>query len=227
MGSISHVEGSQNAKYFESLNIRSNVPNVPDVHIESGLLPLKAVILVRQFKFYKQRFFETVEKNSRRDKMLNMLLEVENRTKYLQHYEDLVTRYESTKDIVNEYRNLTKQRIYTKANTGHYKHYIYTRINPELTTSPFLDVLHPSAGEVIRFRLGSHYLPIETGRWSGQPRHERLCGDCNEVGDEDHIIYRCCLIEREDLTLNEDIGMIWNTPDIYTLFKRIKASKLV
>ena len=87
------------------LNVRSNVPN-DIVFIESGLLPLKAVILVRQFKFYKERFFETVKKNSRRDKMLNMLLEDQNRTKYIQHYEDLVTRYESKKDIVDEYRNL-------------------------------------------------------------------------------------------------------------------------
>ena len=69
------------------LNIRSNVPN-DIVFIESGLLPLKAVILVRQFKFYKERFFGTVKKNSRRDKMLNMLLEDQNRTKYIQHYED-------------------------------------------------------------------------------------------------------------------------------------------
>ena len=92
------------------LNIRSNVPN-DIVFIESGLLPLKAVILVRQFKFYKERFFGTVKKNSRRDKMLNMLLEDQNRTKYIQHYEDLVTRYESKKNIVNEYRNNIKQRI--------------------------------------------------------------------------------------------------------------------
>ena len=156
------------------LNIRTNVPN-DIVFIESGLLPLKAVILVRQFKFYKERFFETVKKNSRRDRMLNMLLQNQNRTRYIQHYEDLVTRYESKKDIVNEYRNLLKQRIYAKANTGHYKYYIYTRINPELTTSPFLDVLHPIVGYVLKFRLGSHYLPIETGRWSGRPCHERLC----------------------------------------------------
>ena len=208
------------------LNIRTNVPN-DIVFIESGLLPLKAVILVRQFKFYKERFFETVKKNSRRDRMLNMLLQNQNRTRYIQHYEDLVTRYESKKDIVNEYRNLLKQRIYAKANTGHYKYYIYTRINPELTTSPFLDVLHPIVGDVLKFRLGSHYLPIETGRWSGRPRHERLCDNCNEIGDEDHVIYRCSLIDREDLNLDADLGLIWNTPDIYELLKKIRAKKLV
>ena len=103
-------------------NIRSNVPN-DIIFIESGLLPIKAVILIRQFKFYK-RLFDTVKKNSRRDKMLNMLLEKENRTKYIQHYESLVTRYDSDKDIVSEYRNVVKQRIYSKASTGHYKFYI-------------------------------------------------------------------------------------------------------
>ena len=159
--------------------------------------------------------------------MLSMLLEDRNRTKYIQHYESLVTKYESKKDIVDEYRNLIKQRIYTKAGTGHYKFHIYTKINPELTTSPFFDRFHPIVGGILKFRLGSHYLPIETGRWSGCPRHERLCDTCNEVGDEDHLIYRCSLIEREDITLDEDISKIWNTPDIYELFKRIRTRKLV
>ena len=208
------------------LNIRSNVPN-DIVFIESGLLPIKAVILIRQFKFYKNRFFSTVRENSRRDKMLNFLLQDQNRTKFIQHYENLVTRYEHKKEIVDEYRNLAKERIRTKASTGHYKFYIYTKINPELTTSPFLEVFHPTVGDILKFRLGSHYLPIETGRWSGRPRHERLCENCNEVGDEDHVIYRCSLIERGDLTLHEDLSLIWNTPDIYQLFKRIRTRKLV
>ena len=54
-----------------------------------------------------------------------MLLENENRTKYIQHSESLVTKYDSDKDIVSEYRNVVKQRIYSKASTGHYKFYIY------------------------------------------------------------------------------------------------------
>ena len=140
--------------------------------------------------------------------MLNFLLQDQNRTKYIQHYENLVTRYEHKKEIVDEYRNLAKERIRTKASNGHYKFYIYTKINPELTTSPFLEVFHPTVGDILKFRLGSHYLPIETGRWSGRPRHERFSENCNEVGDEDHVIYRCSLIERGDLTLHEDLSLI-------------------
>ena len=58
------------------------------VYIESGFLPIKAVALMRQLKFY-ERFFDTVEENSRRDKMLKFLTEEENRTAYIQNYQDL------------------------------------------------------------------------------------------------------------------------------------------
>jgi len=35
-------------------------------------------------------------------------------------------------------------------------------------------------------------LPIETGRWTGVPRHERLCNLCNDgVGDEFHYLFYC------------------------------------
>ena len=37
-------------------------------------------------------------------------------------------------------------------------------MNPTLSPSPFLDVIHPVAADIIKFRVGSHYLPIETGR---------------------------------------------------------------
>ena len=64
----------------------------------------------------------------------------------------------------------------------HYKHYIYTEINPDLLPSPFLTCANADA--IIRFRCGSHNLPIETGRWSRLPRESRLCPKCHVIGDE-------------------------------------------
>ena len=48
-----------------------------------------------------------------------------------------------------------------------------------------------------RFRLSSHSLAIETGRWNRRgrgtlPREERLC-PCREVQDEQHVITACPL----------------------------------
>lgn len=44
-----------------------------------------------------------------------------------------------------------------------------------------------------RFRILSHKLPIETGRWKNVPRENRNCKLCNsgDIGDEFHYIFKC------------------------------------
>ena len=46
--------------------------------------------------------------------------------------------------------------------------------------------------EMTRFRLGSHRLVVETGRWSRTPADRRLC-TCGvvEVQDEAHVVFWC------------------------------------
>lgn len=45
---------------------------------------------------------------------------------------------------------------------------------------------------ITKMRTSNLHLPIETGRWSGISRHERICKLCNQtVGDEFHILF-CC-----------------------------------
>ena len=41
-----------------------------------------------------------------------------------------------------------------------------------------------------RFRLSSHHLKVETGRWSRTPIDGRLC-ECGVVQDEDHVVFVC------------------------------------
>ena len=205
------------------LNVRSNVPN-DILFIESGFLPIKSVIILRQFKFFK-RFRGSMKSNSRREKMFNLLST--QRSSYLQHYHDLVSKFNSPEEIVTDSRNNIKQRIRDFANAGRSKYCIYVEINPDLKPSPVLDMIHPSTGDIVKFRLGSHYLPIETGRWNGSSREERICTTCEEVGDEKHVIYRCSLIKRDDIDLDHRMSHIWNQPDVYKLFKRIKTAKFL
>ena len=56
--------------------------------------------------------------------------------------------------------------------------------NPDLTKLSYLKNLHPVCKVLIKFRLGSHKLPIETGRWREIKREERICETCNDLGDE-------------------------------------------
>ena len=72
-----------------------------------------------------------------------------------------------------------------------------------------------------KFRLGSHKLSIETKRWSGLEREDRLCVSCNILGDENHVIYECRDIMREDMDLTKPISSIWKSADINKLFERI------
>ena len=202
-------------------NVRSNTPNFI-LYIESGFLPIKFIVLLRQFNFYK-RFRESIGVNSRREKMMNLLLE--DKTKFLNHYETLVSTYDSTKDILEEGLNFVKQKIQTFAARGRSKYSIYVKLNPDLEPSPFLHIIHPMASDIIRFRVGSHYLPIETGRWSRKQRHERLCTSCGTIGDEEHVIYHCSVISREDIDEIDVISKIWYQPEVYKLFSRIKDAK--
>ena len=69
-------------------------------------------------------------------------------------------------------------------------------------------------------------MPIETGRWSSVQRQDRLCGSCGELGDEEHVLFRCALIRRDDLRLGdtESLSNVWKTPDVYELCKGVKAA---
>jgi hypothetical protein len=44
-----------------------------------------------------------------------------------------------------------------------------------------------------RFRISAHKLTIETGRYKGIPRHDRICTRCtdNTVEDERHFLFSC------------------------------------
>ena len=46
---------------------------------------------------------------------------------------------------------------------------------------------------ILRFRIGSHLLPIEQGRHLRLPRHRRVCRVCHTgaLGDERHMLLEC------------------------------------
>ena len=215
-----HIETTYMKLLRSCFNVRSNVPNYI-LLIESGFLPIKSIVLLRQYNFYK-RFRKTIEAGSRREKMMQMLLG--KKTSYLKHYEELVSKYATGTDIITEGLSEIKQKIYRLADAGHYKYQIYVKINPDLTPSPFLSIVHPLAIDAIRFRVGSHYLPIETGRWCRKLRHERVCTNCGVLGDENHVLYHCALIHRDDIVL-DGISKLWYQPEIYRLVTRLKEAK--
>ena len=79
-----------------------------------------------------------------------------------------------------------------------------TRYHTYLTLNPLLEVhsIYTDCTVTIpdflrisftRFRLSSHMLKIETGRWSRTPREERLCKCGTSLQNEQHV-FACPLV---------------------------------
>ena len=67
---------------------------------------------------------------------------------------------------------------------------------------PIMQLAHPywespmgnaKLHRILRFRMGSHHLPVEEGRHFNLPRASRVCNLCNTdaLGDERHMLPEC------------------------------------
>ena len=205
-----------------ALRVRTNTPKLL-LYVESGLLPIKALIEARQYKFFT-RFQKSLDPDADRFIVFNKL--VQNPSRYLKHYLTLHAKYSCHRDIYRSYINDVKSNIRKQASksSGGTRYKTYISINPNLEETPFIQCMHPFSADIVRFRLGSHSLPIEKGRWSRLEREDRLCNVCGVVGDEHHIIYECSQIFRGDLSLSNDISCIWKEEDVFRLFGRIRET---
>ena len=84
-----------------ALNIRSNTSTFL-LYIEAGLLPIKALIEARQYKFFR-RFPSTIAELSSRHHLLQGLKS--DPAKYLKHYIQLSQRYKNQSEIFHFYVN--------------------------------------------------------------------------------------------------------------------------
>ena len=207
-----------------TFDLRTNTPTLT-TYIETGFLPIKALILARQFKFFTRYKNGTTGEVTPRTTLFNRLMD--DPTEYSQHYLNLIDNYDSVEEIYNESITSVKQKIRDLASRDDkYKYTIYTELNPELEKSPFVTNPHPLSREIIKFRLGSHSLPIETGRWARKVRADRVCTDCHVLGDERHALFVCSKIARNDLVLPYSLGDIWKSADVFTLFARLKKGNV-
>ena len=203
-----------------TLGVRQSTPNLL-VLIESGLLPLRALILSRQLTFYK-RFTESLRANSSRKEVFDKLKSDPNEP-YVQHYINTSQKYTSKEEIYREFSAEMKNQVNTQADNGGYKFDMYRKMNPSLDRSPFISLPHPLSLQIIKFRLGSHKLPVETGRWYGiRNRNDRVCSECGVLGDEVHYLYNCAQIKRDDVVLPQNLDELWQNPNVFKLFSRLK-----
>ena len=218
------LEKTYNKLLRRTLNVRQNTP-VLTLYVESGFLPITALIHARQLKFFRRFSDRITSMNTPRAQLYARLMSEP--TSYLQHYIDLDGKYDSPEDIYKRASEDVRVKLKRCVDNNQYKYKIYKDINPELQTSPFLVSVHRRSEDIIRFRLGSHHLPIETGRWSRVPRNERLCNSCHVLGDEKHALFDCSAVDRSSLMIPNSIGEIWNSENVFELFDRLKDAKLL
>ena len=77
--------------------------------------------------------------------------------------------------------------------------------------------------EFTMFRLSSHRLKIETGRWARLDVKDRLCGCGEGIQDVSHVLFRCAKTEeirrRFDVHVDEykDLGGLMDSMDVHNL----------
>ena len=95
-------------------------------------------------------------------------------------------------------KRLNKLKSAIVSNTSTSKRTSYVGMNPGLEIHPVYSSSYIQEHKRIcfnRYRLSSHRLKIETGRWSGIQRENRLCSCGNNIQDETHMLLECVVDE--------------------------------
>ena len=173
------------------LGVRITTPNDLCL-IEGGLRPLSAIVKSRQNKFFKKMLAARSEMDD--DPFMHIFGVTRDMNKTMWKYIESVM---STDDIVaEEIRNIKNNIEYQPPSATKFQ--TYKTLNPTLSTHNLYTKSAPVIPDFLRitftrFRLSSHRLRIEVGRWSRTPHDERICSCGTGIQDELHL-FQCPLV---------------------------------
>ena len=190
------------------------------VLIEAGMQTIKDLIRTRTAAFVKKELLNVEGEDVTPLVKIFRICEGKN-TKGYRYIKDLLTPI----DIINN--NDTSSLLRNFANETGTKAVTYRSINPNLRVHPVYTtkdyVSERARLTFTKFRLSSHSLKVETGRWSRINHEDRLC-DCGEaVEDEFHVLFSCAKTEDVrrkfgiDVRLYENVGAMMDTLDVKVL----------
>lgn len=138
--------------------------------------------------------------------------------KEIRHYETLVDKYKSTKEILLDHQNKMRAQIRTKAEKSRSRYISYMFINPHLESPSLYNTIYgeKNVSTIAKLRTITHNLQIDMGRRTATPRENRKC-HCGDVEDEDHFLLRCDAyqnIRRKYSIFNTTISAILNNSDL-------------
>ena len=160
--------------------------------IESGYPSLEALVQSRQKIFLQKKICERVDMED--DPLIFALHLTRSDNPVMTKYIDTLLNEQG--DIIEMDITRRKERIKSSERS---KMVSYRNINPTFEIhsiyKPGLIVEDYLRTAFTRFRVSSHRLRIEVGRWSRIPREARLCQCGVEVQTEEHVLTRCNLVD--------------------------------
>ena len=165
------------------LGVRQKTRN-DTVLFESGMQTLDDLIRTKAKQYMKKKLVEEIDEETPLYKIYRLC--EQNNTNGFKFIRECLS------SEPRENWNKLKEKFITKEEGT--KAMTYKEINPDLTLHNIYSTNEYVAEwkriNFTRFRLSSHNLKIETGRWSRMKREDRLC-ECGEIQDEMHVIRYC------------------------------------
>ena len=127
----------------------------------------------------------------------------------LQEHWDLQEAGEGWNELVEKKVREWEQREWRTRLEGSSKLRLYRLVKQSLVREEYLKSSNiEGRRQMVRFRGGTNTLRIETGRWEGLQREERICLQCLQgVEDERHVLLHCNLYSDLRAKLFEDSRM--------------------
>ena len=189
------------------LSVRHSIPTKICL-AEAGMPPLESLVRKKQHSFFNKMIGERDGMNDDPLMYALKLTEVEN-TELSLYIDNVKNRYSEADDMNKLYRTIresdrTRFRTYRTLNPGMSIHKVYARDKAKDFIPEHFRIAFT------RMRTSSHRLRVETGRWSGLLREDRICKCGEAVGDECHALTACKLTQH----LRDEYGSDVSYPDI-------------
>ena len=205
------------------LGVRITTPNDLCL-IESGLKPLKSIVQKRQKKFFEKMLDARSDMND--DPFMHAFGVTKDMNKTMWTYIESVMDLDDA--AIENGLSDVKVSIQNQPLTAT-KFHTYQTLNPTLDVHPLYTASAPTIPDYLRieftrYRLSSHRLRVEIGRWSRTPPEERVCSCGTGIQNESHI-FECPLVEELFQTSDKsysspaDLFRDTNIEDLKILYK--------
>ena len=214
MGSLKEVDKMYVSAVKSLLGVRETTRNDTSL-IEAGLPSIEQLVKKRTSAFIKKKLFSDRTADTPLIKIYRIC--ERKRTKGFKYLNSLLNPLQQQDlPLCEKFRQLSTS-----------KAVVYRKMNPDLSvhkaylTNEYIDERERLA--FTRFRLCSHRLKIETGRWARIDVENRLCSCGNGIQDEEHVLFHCSKTEEErrlfgvDGDVVRDMGVLMSTMEVHDL----------